>query len=160
MIEIFYMMITTMIQLLLGQSITVVQLFVTPWTAAHRAFLSITNSRSLFKLMSMESVMPLNSSSIVPFSACLQSFPAPEPFLMSQFFTSGGQTIGASASASALPVNIQDWFPSGLTDLISLQSKGLSRAFSNTTFQNHQLLSVQLSLWSNSHIHTWLLEKP
>ena len=142
------------------QSLSCVWLFVTPWTAAHRAFLSITNSRSLFKLMSMESVMPLNSSSIVPFSACLQSFPASGSFLMSQFFASGGQSNRIKATASALPVNIQDWFPLGWTGWISLQSKGLSRAFSNTTFQNHQLLSVQLSLWSNSHIHTWLLEKP
>ena len=80
---------------------------------------------------------------------------------MSQLFTSGGQSIRASASASVLLMNIQDWFPLGLTGLISLQSKGLSRVFSNTTVQNrHQFFSVQLSLWSNSHIHIWLLEKP
>ena len=102
---------------------------------------------------------PTISSSVVPFSSCLQSFPASGSFPKSQFFTSGGQRIGASASASVLPMNIQDWFPLGLTDLITLQSKGLLRVFSSTTTQKHQL-SVQPSLWFNSHIHTWLLEKP
>ena len=82
------------------------------------------------------------------------------PKSMSPFFTSGGHNIGASASASVLPMNIQDWFPLGLTGLISLQSKGLSRVFSNTAVQKHQFFGAQLSLWSNSHIHTWLLEKP
>ena len=81
-------------------------------------------------------------------------------FQMSQFFTSGGQSIGVSASKSVLPMNIQDWFPLVLTGWISLQSKGLSRVFSNTTVQKHQFFSTQLSLWSNSHIHTWPLEKP
>ena len=81
-------------------------------------------------------------------------------FPMSQFFPSGGQSIGASASASVLPLHIQDWFPLELIGLISLQSKGLSRVFSNITFQKHQFFSAQLSLWSNSHIHTWPLEKP
>ena len=99
------------------------------------------------------------SPSVVPFSSCLQSFPASGSFPMSQFSASGGQSIGDSALASVLPMNIQDWFPLGLTGLI-LQSKGLSRVFSNTTVQKHQFFSVQLSLWSNSHIHTWLLEKP
>ena len=79
---------------------------------------------------------------------------------MSQFVTSGGQSIGGSALVSVLPMNIQDWFPLGLNGLISLKSKGLSRVFSNTTIQKHQFFSAQLSLWSNSHIHTWLLEKP
>ena len=100
------------------------------------------------------------SSSVVPFSSCLQSFPASGSFLMSQFFASGGQSIGVSASASVLPMNIQDWFPLGWTDWISLQSKGLSRVFPKTTVQKHQFFSAQLCLWSNSHIHTWLLEKP
>ena len=77
-----------------------------------------------------------------------------------QFFASCGQSTGVSASALVFPTNIQDWFPLGLTGLISLQSKGHSRVFSNTTVQNHQFFSAQLSLWSNSHIHTWLLEKP
>ena len=103
---------------------------------------------------------PTISSSVIPFSSCLQSFPALGSFSVSQFFTSGGQSIGVSASTSVLPVNIQDWFPSGLTSLISLQSKGLSRVFSNTTVQNHQFFSAQLYLLSNFRIHTWLLEKP
>ena len=89
---------------------------------------------------------PITSSSVVPFSSCLQSFPASGSFPMSQFFPSGGQSIGASASASVLPMNIHDWFPLGLTGWISLQSKGLSRVFSNTTVQKHQFFSAQLSL--------------
>ena len=101
---------------------------------------------------------PTISSSVIPFSSCLQSFLASGSFPMSQSFTSGGQSIGVSDSASVLSMNIQDWFPLGLTRLISLQSKGLSGFFSNTTVQKHQLLGIQLSLWSNSHIHTWLLE--
>ena len=101
---------------------------------------------------------PAVTSSVVPFLSCLQSFPASRSFQMSQFFTSGGQSIGASALAWVLPM--QDWIPLGLTGLISLQSKGLSRVFSNTTVQKHQFFSAQISLWSNSHIHTWLLEKP
>ena len=83
-----------------------------------------------------------------------------QSFHMRQFFISGSQKSGASASASVLPMNIQDWFPLGLTGWISLQSKGLSRVFSNTTVQKHQFFGAQLSLWSNSHIHTWVLEKP
>ena len=100
------------------------------------------------------------SSSVVPFSSHLQSFPATGPFPISQFFASGSQSIGALASAAVLPMNIQDWFPLGLTGLVSLQSKGLSRVFSNTAVQKYQFFSTQLSLWFNSHIHTWLLEKP
>ena len=103
---------------------------------------------------------PTNLSSVIPFSSCLQSFPASGSFPMSQFFNSGGQTIGVSAWVSILPMNIQDWFPLEFTGLISSQSKGLSRVFSNTTVQKHQFFSPQLSLWSSSHIHTWLLEKP
>ena len=98
---------------------------------------------------------PTISSSVVPFSSGLQSFPASRPFPKNQFFTSGGWSIGASASASVLSMNIQDWFPLRLTSLISLQSKGLS-----TTVQKHQFFGAQVSLWSNSYIHTWLLEKP
>ena len=101
---------------------------------------------------------PTISFSVVPFSSCLQSFPASGFFQMSQFFTSGGQSIGVSASTSVLPVNTQDWSPLGWTGWISLQSKGLSRVFSNTTVQKHQFFGAQLSLKSNSHIHTWLLE--
>ena len=104
---------------------------------------------------------PTISSSVVPFSSCLQSLPASGYFPMSrQFFTSGGQSIGVSISASVLSMNIQDWFPLELSGLIFLLSKGLSRIFSNATVQKHQFFGAQLSLWSNSHIHTWLLEKP
>ena len=104
-------------------------------------------------------VHPHISSSVIPFSSCLQSFPASGSFPRSQFFASDGQGIGASASASVLPMNIQGWFPSGLIGLISLLFKGVSRIFSNTTVQKHQFFSTQHSLWSNSDIHTWLLEK-
>ena len=103
---------------------------------------------------------PTISSSVTPFFSCPQSFPASGSFPMNRLFTSGDKNIGASASASVLPVNILDWFPLGLTGLISLQSKKFSRVFSNTTVQNHQFFSAQSSLWSNSHICTWLLEKP
>ena len=103
---------------------------------------------------------PTISSSVVPFSSRLQSFPASESFPMSQFFTSGGQSIGVWASTSVLPINTQDWSPLGWTGWISLQTKELSIVFSNTTVQKHQFFSCQLTLWSNSHIHTWLLGKP
>ena len=102
---------------------------------------------------------PTISSSAIPFSSCLQSFPASGSFPMSQLFTSGGQSIGASASALVLPMNIQDWFPLAWTGWISLQSKGLSRVFSNTTVQKHPFFGAQLSLWPNFHVRTWLLEK-
>ena len=142
------------------QSLSRVQLFATSWTAAHQASLFITNSWSLFKLISIVSVMPSNhptiSSSVVPFSSCLQSFPASRSFQISQFFASGGQTLGVSALASVLPMNTQDWSPLGWTGWTSLQSKGLSKVFSNTTVQKHQFFSTQLSLQSNSHIHKWL----
>ena len=113
---------------------------VTPWTAARQASLSITNSQSLLKLMSIKLVMPSNhSSSVIPFSSCLQSFPESGFFQMSQFFTSGGQNIGASASASVLSL--------GLSGLISLHSKGLSRVFPSTTVQKHQFFGTQLSFF-------------
>ena len=102
---------------------------------------------------------PTISSSVIPFYSHLQSFSASGPFHMSHLFTSGGQSIGVSASTSVLPMNIQDWSPLEWTGWISLQSKGLPRVFSNTTVQKPQFFSAQLSLWSNSH-HTWLLEKP
>ena len=102
---------------------------------------------------------PTISSSVIVFSSCLQSFPATGSFPMSQFFTSGSQSIGVSASASGLPMNIQDWFPLGWTGWISLQSKRLSIVFSSTVVQKHQFFSTQLSLQSKSHIHIWLLEK-
>ena len=103
---------------------------------------------------------PAISSSVVPFSSCPQSLSASGSFPMSQLFTRGGQRITVSASASVLPVNIQDWSSLGWTGWISLQSKGLARVFSNTTLQKHQFFSAQLSSQSNSHIHTWPQEKP
>ena len=103
---------------------------------------------------------PMISSSAISFSSCLLSFPASGSFSVSQFLASDGQSIGASALASVLPMNIQDWFPLQLTGLISLQSKRLSKVFSNTTVQKHQFFGTQFSLWSKSHIHTWPLEKP
>ena len=103
---------------------------------------------------------PTILSSVIPFSSCLQSFPKSGSFPRSQFFASGNQSIGVSVSASVPTMNIQDWFPLRWTGWISLQSKGFSRVFSNTTVQKHQSFSSQLSLLSNSHIHTGLLEKP
>ena len=103
---------------------------------------------------------PAISSSIVPFSSCPQSLPASESFPMSQLFSWGGQSIGGSALASVLPMNTQDWSPLEWTGWTSLQSKGLSRVFSNTTVQKYQFFGTQLSSQFNSHIHTWPLEKP
>ena len=103
---------------------------------------------------------PAISSSVVPFSSCSQSFPASGSFPTSQLFAWGDQSIGVSASASVLPMNTQGWSPLGWIGWISLQSKGLSRVFSNTTVQKHQFFGIQLSSQSNSHIHTWPLEKP
>ena len=132
-----------------------VWLFATPQTASRQASLSFTITQSLLKFMSIESVMPSNHLILYrPLLLLPSIFLLPliiqELTLASQLFTSGGQSLGVSASAS---VNIQDC-------LIFLQSKGLSRVFSNTTVQKHQFFGVQHSLWSNSHIHTWLLEKP
>ena len=138
-----------------------VQLFATPWTAAHQASLSIINSKSLSKPMSVESVM--SSSHLIlcrPLLLLPSIFSASGSFQMSQFFASGGQSIGVSASTSVLPMNTQDWAPLGWTGWISLQSKGLSGVFSNTTVQKHQFFSAQLSSQSNTNIHTWPLEKP
>ena len=137
------------------QSLSHVQLFATLWIAARQASLSITNSRSSLRLMSIELVMP--SSHLIlcrPLLLLHQSFP------MSQLFTWGGQCTGASALASLLPKKSQGWSPLGWTGWISLQSKGPSRVFSNTTVQKHQFFSPQLSSQSNSHIHTWPQEKP
>ena len=132
------------------QSLRHVRLFATLWIAACQGSLSITNSQSLLRLVSIKLVMTSDhltiSSSVIPFSSCLKSFPASGSFPMSQFFTSGGQSIGVTTSASVLLMNIQDWFPLGLTSWISLQSKGLSRAFSNTTVQKHQFFGSQLCL--------------
>ena len=143
------------------QSLNCVRLFATPWITARQASLSITNSRSLLKLMPMESVMP--SSHLILYHPLLLLPPIPPSirvFSNESLFAWGGQSIGVSASSSVLPMNTQDWSPLGWTGWISLQSKGLSRVFSNTTVQKHQLFSTQLSSQSNSHIHTCLLEKP
>ena len=119
-------------------SLSHVGLFGTQLTAAHQASLSFTSSQSLLKLMCIKSVMPSNHLILCcPLSSCLQSFPASGSFPMSQFFASADQSIGVSASVSVLPMNIQDWFPLGWTGWISLESKGLSRVFSNTTVQKH-----------------------
>ena len=131
-----------------------------PWTAACLASLSYTNSQSLLKLMSIKLMMPSNHLILCcPLLFLPSIFPSISVFSMSQCFTSGGQSIGVSASTSVLTMNTQDWSPLGWTDWISLQSKGLSRVFSNTAVQKHQFFDAQLSLWSNPHIHTWLLEK-
>ena len=131
------------------QSLSCVRLFATPWTAAYEAFMSSTNSWSLLKLVSIESLMPSNHLILCrPLLLLPQSCPASGSFPMSQFFASGGQSIGISASASVLPMNIQDCFPLGWTGWISLQSKGLSRVFANTTVQNHQFFGAQLSLYA------------
>ena len=140
--------------LVVVQLLSRVLLFVTPRAAAHQASLSSTNSQSLLKILSIESVMPSNHLILC------HPFPASGYFPVSQFFPSGGQMIRASASAWVLLMNIQDWSPLGLSSLIFLHSNRLSRVFSNTTVQEHQFFGVQPSLWSNSHIPTWLLEKP
>ena len=141
---------------------SVISDFVTPWIAAHQGSQSITNSQRLSKLMSIKWVLPshpLSSPSPPAFN-----LPQHQSFPMSPFFASGGQSIGVSASASVLLMNIQDWFPLGWASWISLNSKGLSRVF-YTTVPKHQFFGTQLSFFlykswmSNSHIHTWLLEK-
>ena len=143
------------------QSLSHVRLFATPWTAALQASLSITSSQSLLKLTSIKSVTPSNHLILChPLLIHPQSFPASGSFQMSQLFTSGGQSIRVSTSTSVLSVNIQDWSPLGWTGWISWQSKGSSRVLANTKVQKHHFFCTQLSLQSNSHIHTWLLEKP
>ena len=138
-----------------------VWLLVTPWTSACQAPLFFTISWSLLNSWPLSPwCLPTISSSVIPFSSCPQSFPASGPFPTSWLFVSGVQSIGASVSASVLPMNIEGWFPLGLTGLISLQSKGLSRVFASTTIWKHQFFSAQPSLWFNFHISTWLLEKP
>ena len=128
------------------QSLSRVQFFVTPWTAACGPHPSPTAGVYSNSCPLSRWCYPTISPSVVPFPSCPQSFPASGSFPMSQFFTLGGQSIGASASASVLPMNIQGWFPLGLTGLI-LQSKGVSRVFSNITVQKHEFFSAQLSLW-------------
>ena len=143
------------------QSLSRVRLFATPWITARQASLSITisrvhsNSRPLSRWCH-----PAISSSVIPFSSCPQSLPTSESFPMSQLFSWGGQSTGISALASFLPKKSQGWSPLEWTGWISLQSKGLSRVFSNATVQKHQFFDTQPSSQSNSHIHTWPLEKP
>ena len=135
------------------QLLSHVRFFATRWTAAHQASLSITNSWSLLKLKPIESVMPSNHIILCRLLLLLpQAFPTSGSFQMSQLFTWGGQSIGASASTSVLPVNTQDWSALGWTGWISLKSLGLSRVLSNTIVQKHQFFGAQLSLQSNSHI--------
>ena len=141
------------------QSLSRVRLFVTPWITAHQASCPTPGLYSN-SCPSSWWCHPAISSSVIPFSSCPQSLPASGSFPMSQLFSWGGQSIGISASASVLPMNTQSWSPLRWTGWISLQSKGLSRVFSNTTVQKHHLFSPQLYSQSNSHIHTWSLEKP
>ena len=143
------------------QSLSHVRLFATPWIAARQASLSITNSRSSPRLTSTESVMP--SSHLILCCPLLLLPPIPPSsrvFSNESVFAWGGQSTGLSALPSFLPKKSQGWSPSGWTGWISLQSKGLSRVFSNTTVQKHQFLGAQPSSQSNSHIHTWPLQKP
>ena len=149
------------------QSLIRVQLFGTPWTTARQASLCITDSQSPPKFMSIESVMPSNHLILCcPFLLLPSVFPSIRVFSNEsvlhirwpEYWSFVFQSI--SALTSVLPMNTQAWFPLGWTGWISLQSKGLSRFFSNTTVQKHQFFGAQLSLWSNSHIHTWPLEKP
>ena len=142
------------------QSLSRVRLFATPWTIARQASLSITNSRSSLRLMFIESVMPSSHLILCRPLLLLPPIPPSMSFPMSQLFAWGGQSIGVSALASFLPKNTQNRSPLEWTGWISLQSKGLSRVFSNITVQKHQFFGAQLSSQSNSHIHTWLLEKP
>ena len=130
-----------------------VWLFVTPWSVALQASLSITNSQSLLKLMSSEWCHPTISSSVIPFSSCRQSFPASGSFQMSQLFASGGQSIGVSASASVIPMNIQDWFHLGWTGWISLQSKGLKESSPAPQFEGINSLALSLFYCQLSYLY-------
>ena len=137
------------------------QLFATPWIAACQASLSFTISRSLLKLMSIESVMPSNHLILCrPLLLLPSIFPIIRVFSSESALRIRWSKDWSFSFSMVLPMNIQDWFPLGLIGLISLQSKGLSRVFYNTTVQKHHFFGTQLSLWSSSYIHTWLLEKP
>ena len=143
------------------QLLSLVRLFLTPWTSAHQASGPSPTPGVYSNSSPLSRWCPTTiSSSVLPFFFHLQSFPASGSSQMIQLFTSGGQSIGVSASTSVLPMNTQDWSPLGWTGWISLQSRGLSRVFSNSTVQKHQFFGAQPSSQSNSHIHTWLLEKP
>ena len=143
------------------QSLSRVRLFAIPWTAACQASLSITNFWSLPKPMTIESVMPSNNLILChPLLLLPSIFPSIRVFSNESALCIRWPGTGVSASTSVLPMNTQDWSPLGWPGWISLQSRGLSRVFSNTTVQKHQFFSAQLSLQSNSHIHTWPLGKP
>ena len=143
------------------QSLSHIRLFATPWTAARQASLSFTISQGLLKLMFIESVMQCSHLILCcPLLLLPSIFPSIRVFSSESVLPIRWQSTGASALASVLPMNIQDWFPFRWSHWISLLSKELSRVFSNTTVQKHQFFSAQPPLWSNSHIHTWLLEKP
>ena len=143
------------------QSLSRVRLFATPWIAARQASLpSPTPGVYSDSRPSSWWCHPAISSSVIPFSSCPQSLPASGSFPISQLFAWSGHSTGVSSLASFLPKNTRDWYPLGWTGWMSLQSKGLSRVFSNTTVQNHQLFGAQPSSQSTSHIHTWPLEKP
>ena len=143
------------------QSLSHVWLFVTPWTAAHQASLSITNSQSLLKLMSIESVMPSNHLILCcPLLLLPSVFPSISVFSNESILCIRWPKYRVSVSASVLPMNIQDWFPLGLTDWISLQSNGLSSLLQHHNSKASILQCSAFFLWSNLHIHTWWLEKP
>ena len=159
--SLFNWMLSTLIQFSSVQLLSHVWLFVTPWITAYQAFLSITNSQSSPKLMSIELVMPSNHLILCHPLLLLPSIPSSiRIFSNESTLLWGGQSIGVSASTTVPPMNTQDWSPLGWTGWISLQSKGLSRVFSNTTVKKHQFFSTQLSSKSKSRIHTCPLEKP
>ena len=150
-----------LLKIVVVQPLSCVWLFVTPWTAALEASLSFTISQSLLRLMFIEWVMPSNHLILChPHLLMPSIFPVSVSFPMSRLVSSGGQSIRGSALASVLPMNTRSWFPLGLTGLISLLSKGLSRVFSSTAVRKYQFFSAQPCLWCNSHIDIWLLEKP
>ena len=154
----FYMRLSSFVVFVV-HSLSHVQLFVTLWSAALQASLPFTTPGACSNSYPLSwrghvTILPSVSPSHPAFNITQY-----ESFLMSKHFASGSQSIGAIASASVLPMSIKDWFPLGLMGMSSLQSKGLSRVFSNTTVQKHQFFGVQSSLWSNSHIPIWLLEK-
>ena len=137
-----------------------VRILVTPCSVACQALCPPLSPRVCPNSCPLSRMLSNHLYSAALFSFGLQSFPASGSFQTSQFFASGGQSIGASASISVLPMNIQDWLPLGLTGRSSLQSKRFSRVFSNTTVQKHQFFGAQPSLWSSSHIRTWLQQRP
>ena len=143
------------------QLLSCVWLFGTPWTAARQVSLSFTISQSLLKIRSIESMMPSNYLTLCrPLLLLPSIFPSIRVFSHELALPIGGQSIGASAAASVLPMNIQSWYLLGLTGLISLLSKGHSRVLSSSTIWRHQFFRTQPFIWSNFHIHTWLMEKP